>query len=113
MSDSQNINNQNETNKIKAKIMYDEIIVKYSYIKDMDSEENIIKKIIELNFDENKIKEYYDVHKLYDELEEEVEYYGQSLDGEFKYFIIDKIKEFHGDKKLLVEWIENMIVNGE
>ena len=113
MSDSQNINNQNETNKIKAKIMHDEIIVKYSYIKDMDSEENIIKKIIELNFDENKIKEYYDVKALIDEIEEEEEKYGicgQPMDGEY---IIDKIKEFHGDKKLLVEWIENIIVNGE
>ena len=46
MSDSKNSDNQNEINKIKAKIMYDEILVKYSYIKDMDSEENIIKKII-------------------------------------------------------------------
>ena len=71
MSDSQNINNQNEMNKAKAKIMYEELLVKYSYIKDMDSEENIIKKIIELNFDENKIKNYYDVQKIYNELEDE------------------------------------------
>ena len=71
MSDSQNINNQNEMNKAKAKIMYEELLVKYSYIKDMDNEENIIKKIIELNFDENKIKNYYDVQKIYNELEDE------------------------------------------
>ena len=71
MSDSQNINNQNEMNKAKAKIMYEGLLVKYSYIKDMDNEENIIKKIIELNFDENKIKNYYDVQKIYNELEDE------------------------------------------
>ena len=71
MSDSQNINNQNEMNKAKAKIMYEELLVKYNYIKDMDNEENIIKKIIELNFDENKIKNYYDVQKIYNELEDE------------------------------------------
>ena len=27
---------QNEINKIKAEIMYDEIIIKYDYIKNMD-----------------------------------------------------------------------------
>ena len=59
MSYSQNTNIQSEINKMKAEIMLDEIIIKYNFIKDIDTEENIIKKIIELNFDENQIKEYY------------------------------------------------------
>ena len=52
--------NQNEINKIKAEIMYDEMIIKYDYFKSIENKENIINKIIELNFDENLIKEYYE-----------------------------------------------------
>ena len=107
MSDSQNANNQNEMNKIKAKIMYDELVVKYSYIKDMDSEENIIKKIIELNFDENIIKDYYIVLNLYNELDDE---YGFSAFIE-RDAMLDKIRELHCDKNLIAEWIENTLLN--
>ena len=87
--------------------MYDEILVKYSYIKDMDNEENIIKKIIELNFDENKIKDYYDVQRIYNELEEE---YGLSGFSEREAIII-KIKELHCDRQLINEWVENALLN--
>ena len=109
MSDSQNINNQNEINKIKAKIMYEELLVKYSYIKDKDNEENIIEKIIELNFDENKIKDYYDVKELYNELEDE---YGVSgfIDTEA---MINKILELHCDRESIIDWIENTLINGQ
>ena len=62
--------NQNEINKMKAEIMYDEIIIKYDFIKDFDNEEKIIQKIIEFNFDENKIKEYYEL-RIYVELDDE------------------------------------------
>ena len=62
--------NQNEINKMKAEIMYDEIIIKYDFIKDIDNEEKIIQKIIEFNFDENKIKEYYEL-RIYVELDDE------------------------------------------
>ena len=99
---------QNEIDKIKAKIMYDEIIIKYKYIKDIDSEEKIIKKIIELKFNEESIKEYYDINKIFFELDEE---YGMSAfinENEMK----DKIKELHCDRELINEWIEEYIING-
>ena len=97
-------NKQDEINKMKAKIIYDEIIIKYNEIKDIDTEENIIKKIIELNLDENKVKDYYNVQRIYDQLDEE---YGMS------YFVDeqvmkDKIKELHCDKKLIGEWVEEL-----
>ena len=103
MSDSQKSDNQT-----KAKIMYDEVVVKYNYIKDMDNEENIIKKIIELNFDENKIKDYYDAPRIYDELEDE---YGISglIEREDS---INKIRELHCDRKLINEWVENVLFKG-
>ena len=98
-------NKQDEINKMKAKIIYDEIIIKYNEIKDIDTEENIIKKIIELNLDENKVKDYYIVQRIYDQLDEE---YGIS------YFVDeqvmkDKIKELHCDNKLIGEWVEELL----
>ena len=101
-------NNQNEINKMKAKIIYDELIIKYNEIKDIDTEENIIKKIIELNLDENKVKDYYIVQRIYDQLDEE---YGMSafIDEQV---IKDKIKELHCDKKLIGEWLEETLING-
>ena len=107
MSDSQKANNQSEINKMKAKIMYDEIIIKYKDIKDIDTEENIINKIIELNFDENKVKEYYNVRGIFDELEEE---YGISAMFEEE-AMKDKIKELHCDKNLIREWVESNIMS--
>ena len=107
MSDNQNTNNQNEINKMKAKIMYDEIIIKYNEIKDIDTEENIIKKIIELNFDENKVKEYYNVQRIFDEIEDE---YGISAFVEDQ-DIKDKIKELHCNKNLIAEWVEQTLLN--
>ena len=97
-------NKQDEINKMKAKIIYDEIIIKYNEIKDIDTEENIIKKIIELNLDENKVKDYYNVQRIYDQLDEE---YGIS---EFvdEQVMKDKIKELHCDKKLIGEWVEEL-----
>ena len=97
-------NKQDEINKMKAKIIYDEIIIKYNEIKDIDTEENIIKKIIELNLDENKVKDYYNVQRIYDQLDEE---YGIS---EFvdEQVMKDKIKELHCDKKLIGKWVEEL-----
>ena len=108
MSDSQNINNQNEINKTKAKIMYEELLVKYSYIKDMDSEENIIKKIIELNFDEIKIKDYYLAPRIYNELEDEYVVSG-FIEPET---MMNKIRELHCDRKLIDEWVNNALMDG-
>ena len=94
--------NPKEINKIKAEIMYDEIIIKYEYIKNIDNEENIINKIIELNFDENKIKEYYE-QKICDDL------LGDFDDEN----IINKIKELHFDRELINQWIENYLIGKE
>ena len=111
MSDIKNTNKQDEINKIKAKIMYDELIIKYNEIKDIDTEENIIQKIIELNFDENKVKEYYIVQRIYDQLDEE---YDRSafFDEQAIVAMKDKIKELHCDKELIGEWVEETLING-
>ena len=101
-------NKQDEINKMKAKIIYDEIIIKYNEIKDIDTEENIIKKIIELNLDENKVKDYYIVQRIYDQLDEE---YGMSAFVD-EQVIKDKIKELHCDKTLIGEWVEETLING-
>ena len=107
MSDIKNTNKQDEINKMKAKIMYDELIIKYNEIKDIDTEENIIKKIIELNLDENKVKEYYIVQRIYDQLDEE---YDRSAFFDEK-AMKDKIKELHCDKELIGEWVEETLIN--
>ena len=108
--------NPKEINKIKAEIMYDEIIIKYEYIKNIDNEENIINKIIELNFDENKIKEYYE-QKFFDDLFGEIDNYGGIFDDfdaeNYKSSIINKIKELHFDRELINQWIENIIIGEE
>ena len=106
MAENQEV--QNEIDKTKAKIMYDELIIKYKPIKDIDSEENIIKKIIELKFNEELIKDYYDKEKIYEELEDE---YGLSAFINVN-LTKNKIKELHCDKKLINEWIEEEIING-
>ena len=59
------------TNEIKAKIMLEELKLKYQNINGADSDENIIKKIIELNFDENAVNNFYDIQRVYNELEDE------------------------------------------
>ena len=108
--------NPKEINKIKAEIMYDEIIIKYEYIKNIDNEENIINKIIELNFDENKIKEYYE-QKFFDDLFGERDNYGGIFDDfgdeNNKSSIINKIKELHFDRELINQWIENFLIGEE
>ena len=105
MSYSQNTNIQSEINKMKAEIMLDEIIIKYNFIKYIDTEENIIKKIIELNFDENQIKEYYS-EKIYDGLNDD--YHLSALMEEE--VIKDKIKSLNCNKELIMQWLENELV---
>ena len=100
--------NQNEINKMKAEIMYDEIIIKYDFIKDIDNEEKIIQKIIEFNFDENKIKEYYE-QRIYVELDDEYGVSGFIEEEDTK----NKIKELHYNRKLIYEWIENVLIYGD
>ena len=101
MSDS-----QSEINKIKAKTMYARLIAKYNNIKDAANEENIIKKIIELNFDEMEIKGYYDMERIYNELENEYGISGFIDEDAMK----DKIKELNYDKELIIDWIESVLL---
>ena len=105
MSDSKNTQNQDEINKVKAKIMYDELIVKYDYIKNDANEEKIIEKIIELNFDEEAIKNYYDVQRIYDELEDEYGISGFIEVDDMK----NKIKELNCNRQSINEWIESYL----
>ena len=98
-----------EIDKIKAKIMYDELIVKYDFIKQIDTEENIIKKIIQLNFNELEIKNFYtNIDIIYQELEDE---YGISGFVE-KNVAKSKIIELNCNRDLIIEWIEDTLVNG-
>ena len=63
------------TNKMKAKIMLEELKLKYPNFNDIDlNDDYMIEKIIELNFNEEEIKNYfenYSVDKIYQELEDE------------------------------------------
>ena len=51
--------------------MMEELKLKYHDLNDVDDEGNMIKKIIELNFNEDEIKRYYDINRLYTELDDE------------------------------------------
>lgn len=97
-----------EIDEIKAKIMYDELIVKYDFIKQIYSERYIIKKIIQLNFNELKIKNFCaDVDIIYQELEDE---YG--ISGFVEEFVAkDKILELNCNRDLIKEWIEDTLLN--
>ena len=99
-----------EIDEIKAKIMYDELIVKYDFIKQIDTEENIIKKIIQLNFNELEIKNFYtNIDIIYQELEDE---YGISGFVE-KNVAKSKIIELNCNRDLIIEWIEDTLINGQ
>ena len=100
---------ENSTNEIKAKIMLEELKLKYPNINGVDSDENIIKKIIELNFDENAVNNFYDIQRVYNELEDE---YGNSsfIDEEMAK---EKIKELHYDKEAITHWVENVLLGGD
>ncbi len=108
MSYSQNTNIQSEINKMKAEIMLDEIIIKYNFIKYIDTEENIIKKIIELNLDENAIIQFYDINKIYEEFEDDYGISGFIPEDVAK----EKIKELHCDRVAITNWIEDDLLGG-
>ena len=99
---------EKSSNEIKAEIMLEELKLKYQNINGADSDENIIKKIIELNFDENAISNFYDNVKIYKELEEEMcSGLGFGFDEEM---IKEKIKESNFDKEKIIDWIENQLL---
>ena len=85
--------NEKNTLKIKAKIMLEELKLKYQNINNVDNEEDILNKIIEFNFNEDKIKYYYDFGKIFDE----------HFDNSPCFVDEDKVKniisKFNGDKE--------------
>ena len=98
-----------KANEIRAEIMLEELKLKYPIFNNINLNDNIIiKKIIELNFNENKIKENCDANKIYQELEDD---YGVSSFIEEEAFK-HKIVELNCDKDRIIEWIENDLING-
>ena len=100
---------ENKEKSERAKIMLEELKLKYPIFNDNNlKEDDIIKKIIELNFDEDKIKNYFDIKKIYEELEED---YG--ISGYIEEEIVkNKIVELNFDKDRIIEWVENILVAG-
>ena len=94
------------TNEIRAKIMLEELKLKYPIFNNINLNfDFIIKQIIELNFNEDKIK---DCIEIYKELED---------DYDVSMFIgketgIDKIIELNFDKGKFIERFENGISVG-
>ena len=91
---------------IKAQIMLEELKLKYKTINDIGNDEKVIEKIIELNFDENKIKDYYYFDRLYQEIEGD---FGTSGFTEEEVAKI-KIKELNCDKGKIIDWIEGNLL---
>ena len=101
---------ENKEKSERAKIMLEELKLKYPIFNDNNlKEDDIIKKIIELNFDEDKIKNYFDIKKIYEELEED---YGISGIIEEEEMAKNKIVELNFDRDRIIEWIENTLLYG-
>ena len=92
--------------KVKAKIMLEELKLKYKTINDIGNDEKVIEKIIELNFDENKIKDYYDVDRIYLEIDEDFGISGFIVEDVAK----NKIKELNCDKGKIIDWVEGNLI---
>ena len=99
---------EKSSNEIKAKIMLEELKLKYQNINGVDSDENIIKKIIELNLDENAIIQFYDINKIYEEFEDDYGICGFIPEDVAK----EKIKELHCDRVAITNWIEDDLLGG-
>ena len=103
------ISNKNDVNDMKAKIMYDELIIKYGYLKNMVSEKDLIKKIKELNYNEIEIKNFYEkVKQLYEDLEDEYGVSGFASEEAVE----AKIIELNFNRDLINVWIENSLIYG-
>ena len=95
--------------KAKAKIMIEELKLKYKNINLFNDDENIIKKIIELNFNESKLIEYFDkVIKIFQEMDDE---YGIAAFMD-EVVVRNKIIELNLDRNNIADWIENSLLNG-
>ena len=99
---------EKSSNEIKAEIMLEELKLKYQNINGVDSDENIIKKIIELNLDENAIIQFYDINKIYEEFEDDYGISGFIPEDVAK----EKIKELHCDRVAITNWIEDDLLGG-
>ena len=99
---------EKSSNEIKAEIMLEELKLKYQNINGVDSDENIIKKIIELNLDENAIIQFYDINKIYEEFEDDYGIVGFIPEDVAK----EKIKELHCDRVAITNWIEDNLLGG-
>ena len=99
---------EKSSNEIKAEIMLEELKLKYQNINGVDSDENIIKKIIELNLDENAIIQFYDINKIYEEFEDDYGICGFIPEDVAK----EKIKELHCDRVAITNWIEDDLLGG-
>ena len=108
LKESLNDKNKIEKNKIKANILYEELILKYDYLKNNFNEEEIINKIIEFDFNENKVIEYYDqANKIFEEMDYEYGLDSCMIGDEVK----NKIRELHYDRDLISAWIEEVLLN--
>ena len=100
---------ENKEKSERAKIMLEELKLKYPIFNDNNlKEDDIIKKIIELNFDEDKIKNYFDIEKIYEELEEDYGISGYIEEEMAK----NKIMELNFDKDRIIDWVENTLLCG-
>ena len=93
--------------KVKAKIMLEELKLKYKTINDIGYDEKVIEKIIELNFDENKILDYFGtVDRLYKELDDDFGISGFMGEDAAKC----KIIELNCDEEKMIVWIEEQLM---
>ena len=100
---------ENKEKSERAKIMLEELKLKYPIFNDNNlKEDDIIKKIIELNFDEDKIKNYFDIKKIYEELEEDYGISGYIEEEMAK----NKIMELNFDMDRIIDWVENTLLCG-
>ena len=96
-----------KANEIRAEIMLEELKLKYPIFNNNNlNDDFIIKKIIELNFNENKIKENCDANKIYQELEDDF-FISSYLEEET---VINKIIELNFDKEEIIEWVSDEIM---
>ena len=96
-----------KTNEIRAEIMLEELKLKYPIFNNINlNDDFIIKKIIELNFNEDKIKENCDANKIYQEFKDDF-YISGYLEEET---VINKIIELNFDKEEIMDWVSDEIM---
>ena len=102
---------RNELLKAKAKIMLEELKLKNQNISLINDEDKIINKIIEVNFNEDKVIEYFDkrVTELLEELEDTYGILGFTDEEAVR----NKIIELNLDRDNIIDWIENSLLSGE